>query len=158
MREGSTFFRACEVRCWCWFFGNKIPVSAFGWDQRPGGNHSLPHTTRFSPRFSQIPPPPNPHTHTPRPTRRCILESPLRVPPLDRLTGTRPCTMAVLQRGTAKPRSKPPLDALHTLIGCYERATNALKEARTRGTPGNAPADTPRSYENVHRASTPLGP
>jgi len=27
MREGSTPFGACEVRCWRWLFGNKIPVS-----------------------------------------------------------------------------------------------------------------------------------
>jgi len=27
MRKGSTSFGACEVRCWRWLFGNKIPVS-----------------------------------------------------------------------------------------------------------------------------------
>ena len=27
-RKGSTSFGACEVRCWRWLFGNKIPVSA----------------------------------------------------------------------------------------------------------------------------------
>ena len=26
-RKGSTSFGACEVRCWRWLFGNKIPVS-----------------------------------------------------------------------------------------------------------------------------------
>jgi len=27
MRKGSTSFGACEVRCWRWLFGNKIPVA-----------------------------------------------------------------------------------------------------------------------------------
>jgi len=27
MRKGSTPFGVCEVRCWRWLFGNKIPVS-----------------------------------------------------------------------------------------------------------------------------------
>jgi len=27
MRKGSTSFGACEVRCWRWLFGNKMPVS-----------------------------------------------------------------------------------------------------------------------------------
>ena len=27
MRKGSTSFGACEVRCWRWLFGYKIPVS-----------------------------------------------------------------------------------------------------------------------------------
>jgi len=27
MREGSTSFGACKVRCWRWLFGNKTPVS-----------------------------------------------------------------------------------------------------------------------------------
>ena len=27
MRKGSTSFGACEVRCWRWLFGNKIPIS-----------------------------------------------------------------------------------------------------------------------------------
>ena len=26
-RKGSTSVGACEVRCWRWLFGNKIPVS-----------------------------------------------------------------------------------------------------------------------------------
>ena len=26
-RKGSTSFGACEVRCWRWLFGNKMPVS-----------------------------------------------------------------------------------------------------------------------------------
>jgi len=26
MRKGSTSFGACEVRCWRWLFGNRIPV------------------------------------------------------------------------------------------------------------------------------------
>jgi len=27
MRKGGTSFRVCEVRCWHWLFGNKIPVA-----------------------------------------------------------------------------------------------------------------------------------
>ena len=27
MRKGSTSVGACEVRCWRWLFGNKIPIS-----------------------------------------------------------------------------------------------------------------------------------
>ena len=27
MRKGSTSFGACEVRCWRWLFGHKIPIS-----------------------------------------------------------------------------------------------------------------------------------
>ena len=27
MRQGSTFFGACEVQCWRWLFGDKMPVS-----------------------------------------------------------------------------------------------------------------------------------
>ena len=27
MRQGSTSFGACEVRCWRWLFGNEMPIS-----------------------------------------------------------------------------------------------------------------------------------
>ena len=31
MRKGSTSFGACEVRCWLWLFGNKLPTSLDVW-------------------------------------------------------------------------------------------------------------------------------
>ena len=27
--KGCTFFGACELRCWLWFYGNKIPTSLY---------------------------------------------------------------------------------------------------------------------------------
>ena len=48
MQKGTTFFGACEVRCWRWLFGNRIPVSlstggSLGrvWRARRGGSSML---------------------------------------------------------------------------------------------------------------------
>ena len=80
MRKGSTSFGACEVRFWCWLFGNETPVCLLHQDSVK--------TFNDGPRFTEVElkvarlfptPLPAPHIYLLEPRRMFVLDEYSRV-------------------------------------------------------------------------------